>query len=49
MIDRYLVEVERARPLGKTKRGTLTAIGSSHFGGLSDTDINTQALVDYAL
>jgi integrase len=49
MIDRYLVEVERARPLGKTKRGTLTAIGNSHFGGLSDTDINTQALVDYAL
>ncbi|MBD8682842.1 site-specific integrase [Pseudomonas sp. CFBP 13719] len=49
MIDRYLVEVEKARPLGKTKRGTLTAIGNSHFGGLSDTDINTQALVDYAL
>lgn len=49
MIDRYLVEVEKARPLGKTKRGTLTAIGNSYFGGLSDTDINTQALVDYAL
>ena len=49
MIDRYLVEAEKARPLGKTKRGTLTAIGNSHFGGLSDTDINTQALVDYAL
>jgi hypothetical protein len=44
MIDRYLIEVEKARHLGKTKRGTLTAISHSHFGRLGDTDPNTQAL-----
>ncbi len=49
MADRYLVEVEKARPLGKTKKATLTAIGASYFGKLNDTDINTQCLVDFAL
>lgn len=29
MADRYLVEVEKARPLGKTKKATLTAIGAA--------------------
>ena len=49
MIERYLREVEKARPLGKTKKATLTAIGASYFGKLNDTDINTQCLVDFAL
>jgi integrase len=49
MIDQYLIEVEKARPLGKTKRATLTAIGQTYMGKLADTDINTQCLVDYAL
>jgi hypothetical protein len=49
MIDQYLVEVEKARPLGKTKRATLTAIGETYMGKLDDTQVNTQCLVDYAL
>jgi integrase len=49
MTERYLVEVEKARPLGKTKRATLNAIGETYLGGLTDTDINTQCLVDFAL
>ncbi len=49
MNAQYLVEVEKARPLGKTKRATLTAIGETYLGQLTDTDINTQALVDFAL
>jgi integrase len=49
MTFRYLVEVEKAQPLGKTKRGTLTAIGESYLGAFNDTDINTQRIVDYAL
>lgn len=49
MIEQYLREVEKARPLGKTKKATLTAIGASYFGKLNDTDINTQCLVDFAL
>ena len=38
MNARYLVEVEKARPLGKTKRATLTAIGETYLGQLTDTD-----------
>jgi hypothetical protein len=49
MIDQYLREVEKARPLGKTTKATLTAIGASYYGKLNDTDINTQCLVDFAL
>jgi integrase len=49
MIDRYLVEAEKARPLGKTKRQTLLAIKNSYFGEVIDSDISQQVLVDYAL
>lgn len=49
MIDRYLVEAEKARPLGKTKRQTLMAIKSSYIGDVIDSDISQQVLVDYAL
>lgn len=34
MIDQYLIEVEKARPLGKTKRATLTAVGETYLGKL---------------
>jgi hypothetical protein len=44
MIEQYLLEVEKARPLGKTKKATLETIGK-----MNDTDINTQRLVDFAL
>ena len=49
MTQRYLFEVEKAKPLGKTKRATLNAIGETYFGKLTDTDITTQCLVDFAL
>lgn len=49
MIGRYLVEVGKARPLGKTKRATLMAIGGSYLGALTELNINTQCLVDFAL
>jgi len=49
MIDRYLVEAEKARPLGKTKRQTLLAIKNSYLGEVIDSDISQQVLVDYAL
>ncbi len=48
MIDRYLVEVEKARPLGETKRRTLNAIKNSYLGDKVDSDHTQQVLVDYA-
>lgn len=49
MIDRYLTEMEKVRPLGKTKLATLKAISESYLGNLNDQDINSQQLVEYAL
>ncbi|WP_448091428.1 site-specific integrase [Pseudomonas azerbaijanoccidentalis] len=49
MIDRYLVEMEKVRPLGKTKLATLKAISESYLGKLNDKEINSQQLVEYAL
>jgi len=49
MIDRYLVEMEKVRPLGKTKLATLTAISEAYLGKLNDQEINSQQLVEYAL
>jgi integrase len=49
MIDRYLIEMEKVRPLGKTKLATLKAISESYLGKLNDQDINSQQLVEYAL
>ena len=49
MITRYRDEMEKARPLGKTKRATLSAIVETDFGKLIDSDLNSQQLVDYAL
>ena len=36
MIDRYMVEMEKARGLGKTKLATLKAISESYLGAVSD-------------
>lgn len=49
MIDRYLVEMEKVQPLGKTKSATLNAIAETGFGQVVDSTINSQLLVDYAL
>lgn len=49
IIDRYLQEVEKARPLGKTKRATLKAISLTTLGQVIDSQINSQRLVEYAL
>lgn len=48
MIDRYLLEYEKLRPLGKTKRATLKAIGETWIGKLEDNQITSQVLVEYA-
>lgn len=48
MVDRYLGEYEKIRPLGKTKRATLKAIGETWLGEVVDQDISSQILVDYA-
>lgn len=49
MIERYLIEAEKARPLGETKRLTLNAIKESYLGEKIDSDISQQVMVDYAL
>lgn len=49
MIDRYMVEMEKARSLGKTKLATLKAISESYLGAVSDQDLNCQILVEYAV
>ncbi|MBV1813447.1 tyrosine-type recombinase/integrase [Pseudomonas viridiflava] len=48
MIDRYLIEYETVRPLGKTKRATLTAIGKTWLGSIPDVKLTSQNLVEYA-
>lgn len=49
MIDRYLIEMEKVRPLGKIKLATLRAVSESYLGKLNDQDINSQQLVEYAV
>ena len=48
MIERYLLEYEKLRPLGKTKRTTLRAISETWLGKLEDREITSQKLVEYA-
>ena len=47
MIDRYLLEYEKLRPLGKTRRATLKAIGETWLGKLQDREVTSQKLVEY--
>lgn len=48
IIDRYLDEYERIRPLGKTKRSTLKAIAGTWLGDVPDCELTSQKLVEYA-
>ncbi|GAB3384124.1 tyrosine-type recombinase/integrase [Azotobacter armeniacus] len=48
MIDRYLDEYEKTRPLGKTKRATLRTIAETWLGEVVDQDLTSQLLVEYA-
>ncbi|MGZ7456592.1 hypothetical protein ACXPVS_07190, partial [Pseudomonas sp. Ma2-10] len=48
IIERYLEEYERIRPLGKTKRATLSAISETWLGGVLDSELTSQKLVEYA-
>ena len=49
MIERYMVEMEKARALGKTKLATLKAISESYMGQVNDQNLNCQILVEYAV
>lgn len=49
MIETYLREHAKARPIGKTKKATLEAIAKTHLGECEDRSITAQVLVDYAL
>ena len=49
MIERYMLEIEKARALGKTKLATLKAISESYLGQINDEDLNCQILVEYAV
>lgn len=48
MIDQYLEQFEKVRPLGRTKRATLRAIADSWLGNVMDADLTSQKLVEYA-
>lgn len=48
MIDQYLDEYEKVRPLGKAKRATLVAISNSWLGAIADSVVTSQKLVEYA-
>ncbi|WP_371264327.1 tyrosine-type recombinase/integrase [Pseudomonas lundensis] len=49
MIERYVLEMEKARALGKTKLATLKAISESYLGQINDQDLNCQILVESAV
>ncbi|WP_339486837.1 site-specific integrase [Pseudomonas sp. RL_5y_Pfl2_70] len=48
MIEQYLDEYEKIRPLGKTKNATLKAIKDTWLGDLDDSALNSQKLVEFA-
>lgn len=48
MIEQYLDEYERIRPLGKTKSATLNAIKETWLGELDDSALTSQKLVEFA-
>ncbi|HEN8798286.1 TPA: site-specific integrase [Pseudomonas putida] len=49
MIEKYLDQYEKLRPLGKTKRATLLAIKETWLGDVVDSELTSQKLVDYAM
>ncbi|SEE92912.1 tyrosine-type recombinase/integrase [Pseudomonas deceptionensis] len=48
MIEQYLNEYEKIRPLGKTKNATLRAIQNTWLGELDDSALTSQKLVEFA-
>ena len=48
MIEKYLEEYEKLRPLGKTKRAVLEAIAGTWLGDLTDSELSSQHLVEFA-
>lgn len=48
MIDLYLDEYEKLRPLGKTKRATLLAMSKTWLGSVEDKDLTSQKIVEWA-
>lgn len=48
MIEQYLDEYEKIRPLGKTKNATLKAIKDTWLGELEDSVLTSQKLVEFA-
>jgi integrase len=48
MIEQYLDEYEKVRPLGKTKNATLKAIKDTWLGDLDDSALTSQKLVEFA-
>lgn len=48
IIERYLDEYETIRPLGRTKRATLTAISRTPLGEVMAEDLTSQIIVEYA-
>lgn len=48
IIERYLDEHDATRPLGKTKEASLRRMAACHLGELTDREITSQALVDFA-
>ena len=48
MIEQYLDEYEKIRPLGKTKNATLNAIKDTWLGELDDSALTSQKLVEFA-
>lgn len=48
MIEQYLDEYEKLRPLGKTKRATLMAISETWLGEVNDSSLTSQNLVEFA-
>lgn len=48
MIEQYLDEYEKIRPLGRTKNSTLNAIKDTWLGDLDDSALTSQKLVEFA-
>lgn len=48
MIEQYMDEYEKIRPLGKTKNATLKAIKDTWLGELDDSALTSQKLVEFA-
>lgn len=48
LIDRYLKELEEVKPVGRTKKSTLKAIGKRPLGALKASELDSQALINFA-